>query len=152
MEELGAVNYAATKIVCLARDAKDELEALRNISKEVKISVCSKLQCIIELVLRLEESRSRYISEVERKMVRRAHALEAAEMRLQKATELHMDRCLKMETNIENMVAEIKKTQDAIEKMDTPGKMEGLHKTLEERPRTYAAAAAKPKLPEAAKP
>ncbi|GBP51703.1 hypothetical protein EVAR_96254_1 [Eumeta japonica] len=93
------------KIVCLARDAKDELETLRNISKEeVKTSVCSKLQCITELVLRLEEFRSRHILEVERQKAGRAHALE-----------------------------------NAIEKMDVPGKMKGLRKTLEERPKTVEA-------------
>ncbi|GBP42630.1 hypothetical protein EVAR_87181_1 [Eumeta japonica] len=44
MEELGEINHAATKIVSLARDTKDELEALRNISKEVKTSACNKPQ------------------------------------------------------------------------------------------------------------
>ncbi|GBP42629.1 hypothetical protein EVAR_87180_1 [Eumeta japonica] len=43
------------------------------------------------------------------------------------------------------MAAEIKKTQNVIGKMDIPGKTEGLRKTLEEKPKTYAAAAAKPK-------
>ncbi|GBP65258.1 hypothetical protein EVAR_37106_1 [Eumeta japonica] len=42
-EEFSAINRAATKIVCLARDAKYELEALQKHSKEVKTSVCNKL-------------------------------------------------------------------------------------------------------------
>ncbi|GBP92809.1 hypothetical protein EVAR_9224_1 [Eumeta japonica] len=50
------------------------------------------------------------------------------------------------------MAAEIKRTQDAIDRMDIPNKLEGLRKTLEIKPTTYAAAAAKPKLQAAAKP
>ncbi|GBP39716.1 hypothetical protein EVAR_25540_1 [Eumeta japonica] len=50
------------------------------------------------------------------------------------------------------MAAEIKRTQDAIDRMDIPNKLEGLRKTLEIKPTTHAAAAAKPKLQAAAKP
>ncbi|GBO98994.1 hypothetical protein EVAR_70680_1 [Eumeta japonica] len=35
-----AVNRAAVKITALTREARDELEALRNISRKVKTSVC----------------------------------------------------------------------------------------------------------------
>ncbi|GBP96390.1 hypothetical protein EVAR_65720_1 [Eumeta japonica] len=140
-EEFGAINRAATKIVCLARDAKDELEALRNISKEVKTSVCNKLQIITELTLRLEESRSRYMFEVEREKAGRAQAMEEAERRLRRESEKYNNKYKIIEANIENMAAELKKTRDAIENMDMPGKMEGLRKTLK-RNRTYAAAAA----------
>ncbi|GBP49276.1 hypothetical protein EVAR_102219_1 [Eumeta japonica] len=60
--------------------------------------------------------------------------------------------CLRVETAVANMAAEIKRTQDAIDRMDIPNKLEGLRKTLEIKPTTYAAAAAKPKLQAAAKP
>ncbi|GBP75014.1 hypothetical protein EVAR_82432_1 [Eumeta japonica] len=50
------------------------------------------------------------------------------------------------------MEADIKRTQDTIDKLDIPNKLEGLHKALEARPTTYAEAATKPKPPEAAKP
>ncbi|GBP92816.1 hypothetical protein EVAR_57328_1 [Eumeta japonica] len=69
-----------------------------------------------------------------------------------KTTEHHLDRCLRVETAVANMAAEIKRTQDAIDRMDIPNKLEGLRKTLEIKPTTYAAAAAKPKLQAAAKP
>ncbi|GBP61695.1 hypothetical protein EVAR_43633_1 [Eumeta japonica] len=147
-----AVNRAAVKITALTREARDELEALRNISREVKTSVCEKLQRIAELALRLEESRSRHILEVEREKTKRARDLEEAERRLQKTTEHHLDRCLRVETAVANMAADIKRTQDAIDRMDIPNKLEGLRKTLEVKPTTYAAAAAKPKLQAAAKP
>ncbi|GBP65864.1 hypothetical protein EVAR_85132_1 [Eumeta japonica] len=147
-----AVNRAAVKITALAREARDELEALRNISREVKTSVCEKLQCIAELALHLEESRSRHILEVEREKTKRARDLEEAERRRQKATEHHLDRYLRVETAVANMAADIKRTQDAIDRMDIPNKLEGLRKALEVRPTTYAAAAAKPKLQVAPKP
>ncbi|GBP21016.1 hypothetical protein EVAR_11047_1 [Eumeta japonica] len=121
-EEFGAINRAATKIVCLARDAKDELEALRNISKEVKTSVCNKLQIITELTLRLEESRSRYMFEVEREKAGRAQAMEEAERRLRRESEKCNNKYKIIEANIENMAAELKKTRDAIENMDMPRK------------------------------
>ncbi|GBP75013.1 hypothetical protein EVAR_82431_1 [Eumeta japonica] len=73
--ETTVVNRAAVKITALAREAKDELEALRNISREVKASVCEKLQCIVGLTLRLEESRSRHILEVERERAKRLRGL-----------------------------------------------------------------------------
>ncbi|GBP04474.1 hypothetical protein EVAR_55307_1 [Eumeta japonica] len=129
-----AFSRAAVKITALAREAKDELEALRNISKEVKASVCEKLQCIAELALRLEESRSRHILEVEREKAKRTRDLEAAERRLQKAMEHHLDRCLRVEAAAANMAADITRTQEAIDKMDIPNKLEGLHKALEVRP------------------
>ncbi|GBP98436.1 hypothetical protein EVAR_9230_1 [Eumeta japonica] len=147
-----AANRAAVKITALTREARDELEALRNISREVKTSVCEKLQRIAALALSLEESRSHHILEVEREKTKRARDLEAAEKRLQKTTEHHLDRCLRVETAVANMAAEIKRTQDAIDRMDIPNKLEGLRKTLEIKPTTYAAAAAKPKLQAAAKP
>ncbi|GBP16335.1 hypothetical protein EVAR_9928_1 [Eumeta japonica] len=147
-----AVNRAAVKITALAREAKDKLETLQNISREVKASVCEKLQCIVELALRLEESRSRYILEVERERARRAHDLEVAERRLQKATEHHLDGCLRVEATVANMAADIERTHDVIDKMDNPNKLEGLHKALEARSTTYVADAAKPKSPETAKP
>ncbi|GBP58760.1 hypothetical protein EVAR_35539_1 [Eumeta japonica] len=50
------------------------------------------------------------------------------------------------------MIIETKKPQDAIKKMDVAGKIERLPKTLEERSKTYAVAAAKPKMSEAMKP
>ncbi|GBP48519.1 hypothetical protein EVAR_16188_1 [Eumeta japonica] len=140
-----AVNRAAVKITALTREARDELEALRNISREVKTSVCEKLQRIAELALRLEESRPPHL-EVEREKTKRARDPEEAERRLQKTTEHHLDRCLRVETAVANMAADIRRTQDAIDRMDIPNKLEGLRKTLEVKPTTYAAAAAKPKL------
>ncbi|GBP00244.1 hypothetical protein EVAR_66470_1 [Eumeta japonica] len=72
------------KITALTREARDELEALRNISREVKTSVCEKLQRIAAPALSLEESRSHHILEVEREKTKRARDLEAAEKRLQR--------------------------------------------------------------------
>ncbi|GBO98768.1 hypothetical protein EVAR_252_1 [Eumeta japonica] len=112
----------------------------------------NRAACIAELALHLEESRSRHILEVEREKTKRARDIEEAERRLQKATEHHLDRCLRVETAVANMAADIKRTQDAIDRMDIPNKLEGLRKALEVRPTTYAAAAAKPKLQMAAKP
>ncbi|GBP79453.1 hypothetical protein EVAR_48916_1 [Eumeta japonica] len=97
-------------------------------------------------------SRSRHILKVEREKARRVRDLEVAERRLQKATEHHLHRCLRVEATVANMAADIKRTQDAMDRMDIPNKLEGLHKALEARPTTYAAAAAKPNPPEAAKP
>ncbi|GBP96900.1 hypothetical protein EVAR_84153_1 [Eumeta japonica] len=90
--------------------------------------------------------------EVEREKAGRAQAMEEAERRLRRESEKYTNKYKIIEANIENMAAELKKTRDAIENMDMPGKMEGLRKTLEEKPKTYAAAAAKPKPSEAAKP
>ncbi|GBP96416.1 hypothetical protein EVAR_90513_1, partial [Eumeta japonica] len=80
---------------------------------------------IAALALSLEESRSHHILEVEREKTKRARDLEAAEKRLQKTTEHHLDRCLRVETAVANMAAEIKRTQDAIDRMDIPNKLEG---------------------------
>ncbi|GBP92223.1 hypothetical protein EVAR_84180_1 [Eumeta japonica] len=56
----------------------------------------------------------------------------------------------RVETAVANMAAEIE--AGTIDRMDIPNKLEGLRKTLEIKPTTYAAAAAKPKLQAAAKP
>ncbi|GBP91337.1 hypothetical protein EVAR_57754_1 [Eumeta japonica] len=108
------------KITALTREARDELEALRNISREVKTSVCEKLQRIAALALSLphhilvETGEARGLATLRRRLRTTA-----------KTTEHHLDRCLRVETAVANMAAEIKRTQDAIDRMDIPNKLEG---------------------------
>ncbi|GBP90773.1 hypothetical protein EVAR_102455_1 [Eumeta japonica] len=86
------INRVASAIGNLAVGAKSELESLKNISKEVKESVILKLLDINELALRLDESRSRYVVELEREKARRAAELEAAEKRFNKINQENLDR------------------------------------------------------------
>ncbi|GBP26546.1 hypothetical protein EVAR_86049_1 [Eumeta japonica] len=65
---------------------EDELEGLRNISREVKESIIRKLVAISELVLPLEEFRSSYIAELEREKARRFDVPEKLEA-IRKAVE-----------------------------------------------------------------
>ncbi|GBP96832.1 hypothetical protein EVAR_85589_1 [Eumeta japonica] len=137
-------------------EAKGELEGLKNISREVKESVIGKLSAIGELALRLEESRSNYVAELEREKARRAREMEAAEKRITKITSENLDRILNVESKIEKMMVEVTSTRTILGHFDVPEKLEAIRKAVETRPaprpQNYAEAAARPKPLAAAAP
>ncbi|GBP00881.1 hypothetical protein EVAR_50156_1 [Eumeta japonica] len=146
----------ASGIGKLAMEAKGELEGLKNISREVKESVIGKLSAIGELALRLEESRSNYVAELEREKARRAREMEAAEKRITKITSENLDRILNVESKIEKMMVEVTSTRTILGHFDVPEKLEAIRKAVETRPaprpQNYAEAAARPKPLAAAAP
>ncbi|GBP72811.1 hypothetical protein EVAR_40312_1 [Eumeta japonica] len=133
--------------------AKSELESLKNISKEVKESVILKLQDISELALRLDESRSRYVVELEREKARRAAELEAAEKRFNRINQENLDRYSKMENKMEKLLAEVASTKEMLGQMRVPEALAEIRKVVARpapRIMNYAEAAAKPKTAAAA--
>ncbi|GBP92821.1 hypothetical protein EVAR_57333_1 [Eumeta japonica] len=132
----------------LAVGAKSELESLKNISREVKESVILKLQDISELALRLDESRSRYVVELEREKARRAAELEAAEKRFNKINQENLDRYSKMENKMEKLLAEVASTKEMLGQMRVPEALAEIRKVVARpapRIMNYAEAAAKPR-------
>ncbi|GBP89238.1 hypothetical protein EVAR_71124_1 [Eumeta japonica] len=128
--------------------AKSELETLKNISKDVKESVILKLQDISELALHLDESRSRYVVELEREKARRATELEAAEKRFNNINQENLDRYSKIEEKMEKLLAEVSSTKEMLGQMNVPEKLEKIRKVVAKpvpRLMNYAKAAAKPK-------
>ncbi|GBP96902.1 hypothetical protein EVAR_84155_1 [Eumeta japonica] len=115
----------------LAMEARGELEGLRNISRDVKESVIGKLAAISELALRLEESRSSYIMELEMERARRAREAEAAEKRIAKIAKENLDRILQIENKIDKMAGEVSSTRNLLGHFDVPEKLEAIQKTLE---------------------
>ncbi|GBP86148.1 hypothetical protein EVAR_57852_1, partial [Eumeta japonica] len=122
----------------------------------VKESVIGKLSAIGELALRLEESRSNYVAELEREKARRAREMEAAEKRITKITSENLDRILNVESKIEKMMVEVTSTRTILGHFDVPEKLEAIRKAVETRPaprpQNYAEAAARPKPLAAAAP
>ncbi|GBP72796.1 hypothetical protein EVAR_40297_1 [Eumeta japonica] len=144
-----AANRAAVKSA-LTREARDELEALRNISREVKTSVCEKLQRIAALARQPRRVSLPPHSGGGTGETKRARDLEAAENDKDDGAPPRQMSGWKPPSP--TWRPRSRGTQDAIDRMDIPNKLEGLRKTLEIKPTTYAAAAAKPKLQAAAKP
>ncbi|GBP93911.1 hypothetical protein EVAR_90911_1 [Eumeta japonica] len=142
------INKVASAIGNLAVGAKSELESLKNINKEVKESVILKLLDINELALRLDESRSRYVVELEREKARRAAELEAAEKRFNKINQENLDRYSKMEEKLERLLAEVASTREMLGQMHVPERLEEIRKVVTRpapRVMNYAEAAAKPR-------
>ncbi|GBO99843.1 hypothetical protein EVAR_90707_1 [Eumeta japonica] len=147
------INRVASAIGNLAVGAKSELESLKNISKEVKESVILKLLDINELALRLDESRSRYVVELEREKARRAAELEAAEKRFNKINQENLDRYSMMENKMEKLLAEVASTKEMLGQMRVPEALAEIRKVVARpapRIMNYAEAAAKPKTAAAA--
>ncbi|GBP08080.1 hypothetical protein EVAR_39397_1 [Eumeta japonica] len=119
-------------------------------------SVIGKLAAISELALRLKESRSNYVAELEREKARRAREVEAAEKRIAKIAAENLDRILNVEEKIDKMMVEVTSTRKILGHFDVPEKLEAIRKAVEagSAPRTqnYAEAAARPKPSAAAAP
>ncbi|GBP51307.1 hypothetical protein EVAR_34093_1 [Eumeta japonica] len=140
----------AASIGTLAMEARAELEGLRNISREIKESVIAKLAAISELALRLEESRSSYIVELERERTRRSREAEAAQKRIAKIAKENLDRILQIENKLDKTAEEVSSTRNLLGHFDVLEKLEAIQKTLETgtapRALKYPEVAAKPKL------